>query len=147
MCSLTNERVISNINNVENRERVTSPKKRKKFSNTKTDLNTNEQQGEKTKIQEKRYRVEIVKPRRILSMFVYLNDVEMGGETVFPKLKLCIKPQSGKALLWCNVFPENTNIGDSRLMHKAKTVLGENDVFKIGMNIWVTDSNFTKAMG
>tara|TARA_B100000424_G_scaffold122427_1_gene92710 strand:+ start:830 stop:1396 length:567 start_codon:yes stop_codon:yes gene_type:complete len=38
--------------------------------------------------------------RRFLVCFLYLNDVEEGGETVFPKLKLAIKPKCGRILLF-----------------------------------------------
>ena len=39
--------------------------------------------------------------RRFLVVFLYLNDVEEGGETDFPKLGVSIKPECGKIL----VFP------------------------------------------
>jgi hypothetical protein len=39
--------------------------------------------------------------RRYLAFFLYLNDVETGGETKFPYLDLSIKPQSGRMI----VFP------------------------------------------
>ena len=30
----------------------------------------------------------------------YLNDVEEGGETIFPYQKLKVKPKKGKTILW-----------------------------------------------
>lgn len=39
--------------------------------------------------------------RRFLVLFFYLNDVEEGGETIFPDLNLSFKPTKGTAL----VFP------------------------------------------
>ena len=38
--------------------------------------------------------------RRMLSMFIYLNDVSEGGETYFPKLDLKITPRCGKLLIF-----------------------------------------------
>ena len=37
---------------------------------------------------------------RILTFFLYLSDVEEGGETAFPTLGISVKPKKGKALLW-----------------------------------------------
>ena len=37
---------------------------------------------------------------RFMVIFIYLNDVEEGGETVFPKLDLKIKPECGKVLIF-----------------------------------------------
>ena len=37
---------------------------------------------------------------RILTFFLYLSDVEEGGETAFPSLGIAVKPKKGKALLW-----------------------------------------------
>lgn len=48
-------------------------------------------------------------PQRAFSMIVYLNDVAVGGETVFPDVKgpdgteLRVRPEAGKALLWNNM--------------------------------------------
>lgn len=39
--------------------------------------------------------------RRFLVFFFYLNDVENGGETYFPRLELDVKPKVGR----CIVFP------------------------------------------
>ena len=38
--------------------------------------------------------------RRMLAMFIYLNDVPEGGETYFPKLDLKITPRCGKLLIF-----------------------------------------------
>ena len=42
-----------------------------------------------------------ISARRFLVFFVYLNDVDFGGETEFPELNLTISPECGKLL----VFP------------------------------------------
>ena len=37
---------------------------------------------------------------RITTAMVYLSDVQSGGFTIFPKLNLFFKPESGQLLYW-----------------------------------------------
>lgn len=46
---------------------------------------------------------------RILTFFLYLSDVEEGGETAFPNLNIAVKPKKGKALLWPSVLNNDPN--------------------------------------
>ncbi|MGH8371282.1 MAG: 2OG-Fe(II) oxygenase, partial [Gammaproteobacteria bacterium] len=41
--------------------------------------------------------------QRVVTTFVYLNDVEQGGETDFPELKARIKPARGRAVKFYNL--------------------------------------------
>ena len=41
---------------------------------------------------------------RILTFFLYLSDVEEGGETAFPSLGIKVEPKKGKAVLWPSVM-------------------------------------------
>lgn len=50
---------------------------------------------------------------RILTFFIYLTDVELGGETYFPSLGIDVKPKKGRALLWTNVQDGNPVSCDS----------------------------------
>jgi prolyl 4-hydroxylase len=43
---------------------------------------------------------------RIATMIIYLNDVEGGGETVFPRINLSIRPKAGTALLFYSLTPD-----------------------------------------
>mmetsp|Transcript_19459 Transcript_19459/g.42303 ORF Transcript_19459/g.42303 Transcript_19459/m.42303 type:complete len:210 (+) Transcript_19459:864-1493(+) len=71
---------------------------------------------------------------RILTFFLYLTDVEEGGETHFNKLGLSIKPKKGRALVWPSVLDENPELWDSRMYHEAKDVIkGE----KRAANHWI----------
>jgi len=47
---------------------------------------------------------------RHCTFLIYLNDVEDGGETCFTKLKKCIKPRKGKAVLFYNTDKEDGHI-------------------------------------
>ncbi len=60
---------------------------------------------------------------RVLTMLIYLNDVEEGGGTNFPALNLTIVPQRGRALIWPNVLNEDLITQDNRTMHQALPVL------------------------
>ena len=77
------------------------------------------------------------KQERIITVLIYLNTVEEGGETVFPKLKFAVIPQKGRALLWYNCkkmglpssdqkdlwnIPTNLNYSDL-VLHGGKPVL------------------------
>jgi len=63
---------------------------------------------------------------RILSIILYLNDIESGGETTFPYHNLSIKPEAGK----CVVFPS-----DWTYPHKSELTVGSN---KYVMVLWVS---------
>jgi len=41
--------------------------------------------------------------QRLVSVMGYLNDLDTGGGTAFPKLGLDIKPRAGRLLVWNNV--------------------------------------------
>jgi prolyl 4-hydroxylase len=73
---------------------------------------------------------------RILTVFLYLNDVQEGGGTNFPKLNITVQPVLGRALIWPSVFSRQPHIMDSRTFHQALPVTGENEV-KYGANVWI----------
>lgn len=41
---------------------------------------------------------------RILTFYIYLNDVEAGGGTNFPYLDLTVEPKRGRVAMWANMF-------------------------------------------
>lgn len=76
---------------------------------------------------------------RILTLFLYLNDVAKGGATNFPFLKkdkggLRVYPKKGKALLWPSVMNHDPNKKDRRTEHEAMDVL---EGVKYGANAWI----------
>jgi prolyl 4-hydroxylase len=44
--------------------------------------------------------------QRMATLIMYLNTVEKGGETIFPKLDLKVTPQKGNAVLFYNCQPD-----------------------------------------
>jgi prolyl 4-hydroxylase len=48
--------------------------------------------------------------QRYLTFLIYLNNVENGGGTRFPRIKISIKPERGKAVLFQNVDRETQKI-------------------------------------
>ena len=55
------------------------------------------------------------------TVMIYLSDVEAGGATVWPYLKLSTRPKKGDAVFWNNV--DNTGEGDIMTLHGACPVL------------------------
>lgn len=71
---------------------------------------------------------------RILTLYLYLNDVEEGGGTDFPDLGLTVMPKRGMALLWPSVLDEDPNKKDGRTEHQALPV---DRGIKYGANAWI----------
>ena len=73
---------------------------------------------------------------RILTAFMYLSDVEAGGETAFTDLpgRPAVAPRIGRMIVWPNVWQGDPSRHDGRMMHEAQRVLAG---VKYGANIWV----------
>jgi prolyl 4-hydroxylase len=76
---------------------------------------------------------------RILTVFLYLNDVEAGGGTDFPRLGITVQPKRGRAVIWASVLDEDPNAKDARTHHQALPV--EKGV-KYGANAWLHQRDF-----
>lgn len=79
---------------------------------------------------------------RILTFFLYLSDVEEGGETGFPNLNINVKPRKGSALLWPSVLDSNLFEQDVRTHHEAKEV---RKGLKYAANSWIHLYDFQKS--
>ncbi|KAL7531944.1 hypothetical protein ACHAXR_004324 [Thalassiosira sp. AJA248-18] len=79
---------------------------------------------------------------RILTLFIYLNDVAEGGGTRFPLLNITVQPKKGNAVLWPSVLDESPESKDDRTGHEALPVLKG---IKYGSNAWIHSRNFKKA--
>ena len=85
---------------------------------------------------------------RILTFFLYLNDVEEGGETRFTdifgdesKIHLDVKPKKGRALLWPSMKNDDLLAFDNRTYHAALEV---KKGVKFGANSWMHLRDFRK---
>jgi len=70
---------------------------------------------------------------RILTVYLYLNDVEEGGGTEFDKLGITVMPKKGMAVLWPSVLNHDTMAKDHRTSHAALPVIKG---VKYGANAW-----------
>jgi hypothetical protein len=70
---------------------------------------------------------------RILTVFLYLNDVQEGGGTHFNDLEMTVMPKRGRAVLWPSVLDEAPMAIDERTFHEAMEVTAGN---KYGANVW-----------
>lgn len=64
------------------------------------------------------------KNNRISTIVMYLNDVENGGETFFPKLNFSVSPQKGMAVYF-EYFYNDKNVNELTLHGGAPVITGE----------------------
>ncbi|OZM56919.1 2OG-Fe(II) oxygenase [Lottiidibacillus patelloidae] len=66
----------------------------------------------------------VVNNPRISTLVIYLNDVEEGGETYFPKLNFLVSPQKGMAVYF-EYFYDAQNLNELTLHGGSPVVIGE----------------------
>lgn len=66
----------------------------------------------------------VVNNNRISTLVMYLNDVEQGGETFFPKLNFSVSPQKGMAVYF-EYFYNDKNLNELTLHGGAPVITGE----------------------
>jgi prolyl 4-hydroxylase len=76
---------------------------------------------------------------RILTIFLYLNDVEEGGGTNFPLLNITVTPKKGRAVIWSHVLDDDPHHIDPRTEHQALPVIKG---VKYGANAWIHQRDF-----
>lgn len=79
---------------------------------------------------------------RILTFFLYLNDVEEGGATRFTDLDLAVAPKKGRALVWPSVRNEDPEKSDLRMYHEAMEVTKGT---KYAANHWIHQYDFVSS--
>ena len=79
---------------------------------------------------------------RVYTLFMYLSEVEEGGETEFQRLGIKAKPKKGRALLWPSTFDARPLEQDPRTFHEAKPVIRGT---KHAANMWLHQFDFKKA--
>lgn len=80
---------------------------------------------------------------RILSLYVFLSDVEDGGELRFTEIEKQVTPQKGRAVLWQNVMDDALDVMQTLTFHEALPVKRGK---KYGMNLWFHSRNMREAM-
>ena len=71
--------------------------------------------------------------KRVYTFFIYLNDVDDGGETYFPLLNKKFKPKKGTAILWNNL----TNDQLSAHPYSKHSGMPVKKGTKWAINVWV----------
>ena len=61
------------------------------------------------------------KGQRSWTFMIYLNDLQEGGETYFPKLNATVTPKTGKAILWYNLNADGDLDRDT--LHQGKPIV------------------------
>jgi prolyl 4-hydroxylase len=80
---------------------------------------------------------------RMITVYLYLNDVEEGGGTNFPELGLTVQPKRGRALIWPSVLDEAPDEKDDRTEHQALPVIKG---VKYGANAWIHERDFKTSL-
>uniref|UniRef100_A0A7S2A6H8 Fe2OG dioxygenase domain-containing protein n=1 Tax=Ditylum brightwellii TaxID=49249 RepID=A0A7S2A6H8_9STRA len=77
---------------------------------------------------------------RILTFFLYLNDVEEGGETKFEDLdNLTVTPKTGRVVIWPSVLDDDPLEIEGWTFHEAMPVIKGQ---KFGSNLWYHQYDF-----
>jgi prolyl 4-hydroxylase len=71
---------------------------------------------------------------RIITLLMYLSNVDDGGGTQFPFLNITVQPQRGRIVMWSNVLHTQPNIYDLRMIHQALPVVSG---VKYAANLWI----------
>ncbi len=59
----------------------------------------------------------------MLTVLMYWNEVEEGGDTHFPHLNITIATKAERAVIWPSVLNENRNDVDERTLHASLPVV------------------------
>ena len=71
------------------------------------------------------YRQMLQGGQRVATLIMYLNEVEAGGETIFPELKLSVVPKKGSAVYFSYYDPTTGEIDPRSLHGGAPVTAGE----------------------
>jgi len=76
---------------------------------------------------------------RLLTVFVYFNEVTRGGETRFPYEGLTVRPRRGRVLIWPSARDDDVYKVDKRTWHEAVPV---EEGQKYASNVWIHVRDF-----
>ena len=71
---------------------------------------------------------------RVWASYVFLSDVEAGGDFKLPLLNVSISPKAGRALMWPHLHDEDLITPDERTYHKGAPVVAG---VKYAANLWI----------
>ena len=80
---------------------------------------------------------------RLYTFFMYLSNVDQGGETRFTHLNISVKPKKGSAILWPSVKSDDPYTIEEGTYHEAVTV---DKGVKYAANFWIHMYEFQKAL-
>lgn len=80
---------------------------------------------------------------RLYTFFMYLSDVEEGGETRFTRLNISVAPRRGAAIFWPSVSSDDPMQTEDRTYHEACTVTKG---VKYSANFWLHMYEFQQAL-
>lgn len=84
--------------------------------------------------------------QRIATFFVYLSDVEEGGNTEFPRLGISSPPRKGDALFWWNgVFLRERNYFGPMLVKTEHRGTPVEKGTKYGLNVWIRSKGWRSS--
>ncbi len=69
--------------------------------------------------------------QRLFTTILYLNEVEEGGETDFPRLRVSVRPVPGRLLLFANTLPGQTERHPHSLHAGTPVIKGEKRVLSL----------------
>ena len=70
--------------------------------------------------------------QRMVTALAYLNDVEEGGETDFPDIRVSVKPNKGDVVVFHNCMDGSSDINPNSLHGGSPVIKGE----KWAVNLW-----------
>ena len=105
------------------------------------------QEGQFYEIHQDYVELDFVRPQgvRIMTVFLYLNTVENGGGTTFPRVNnVTVQPKIGRVLVWPNVLKDQPHTFDDRTIHQALPV---KEGLKYGANVWIHQRDYKTPYG
>lgn len=80
---------------------------------------------------------------RMLTFYLFLSDVEEGGELRFTEIEKDVQPKKGRAVLWQNVLDDDFDVMQTWTFHEAMPVRAGK---KYGMNLWLHPRDMREAL-
>ena len=83
---------------------------------------------------------------RILTIFIFLNDVEVGGDAHFPRLDISVEPKKGRAIVYPLVLDGYPHVKSFRTDHESFPLRKKGGI-KYGVNTFIHQRDFKTPPG